>query len=764
MSQLDLIGYINILIGVLDIILGFLVFKQKKKDRLNIAYFFSTLTMGLWSFALYFYSNPIIFDTEVWLKIVYVLAYLMTLGQLNFVHKYGGGTLKKNLKTLLYILMLFFVYGLYLLLVKDSVVLSATNNPEYFKSVAVMGADYWLYFLPIILTVVFMFSSLIKEGFQSKGVRSTQMKLYWVGGFLMIAPLLLLDFVLPVFYEVTDLYRYSALGNILWAIIIGYSIISTRFLDVRVVVGKAMSLLFRTFNILILLSLFIYIIVPRVNDVSSLKTFVFISFLAFVFTLILEVGNRWSDDYIRRKFVYTHYNPMDEIQDYSKMVSELVSTEAIIRKTSQLFMETVRPIGVGIILYKEREGDFYSRDIVNINIPDREDIADFSRQWSSLNSNPVLVYSEMKEFVSSGKEIIDDKKRSIKKFMEEYKIEMVVPVENNSGISGVVIFSEKKDNSAYSVGDISFVESIVGSMGIAIGRSFLFDELQSFNRTLKSKVNEQTKELQTKVSELQEARRKEADMIDIMGHELRTPATIVKLNAELLKGIIEKRSLIDLGKYVVRIQEGVEREIKLINTLLSSAKLEGDKIELNPEEVNIANEIEVSLHAHEKDAKAKGLQFNNLVSKDIPSVYGDHARVVEVVNNLISNAVKYTQQGSITISAQDIGSHVQIDVKDTGQGISEKDLKKLGTKFYRVQTYIESDASDDVDIVRPGGTGLGLYVVFNLVEKMGGKITVDSKVNEGSTFSFTLPKYINQDNRADKVKSNNMFERLGLKK
>ena len=236
----------------------------------------------------------------------------------------------------------------------------------------------------------------------------------------------------------------------------------------------------------------------------------------------------------------------------------------------------------------------------------------------------------------------------------------------------------------------------------------------------------------------------------------------MKLNAQLLDQIIKKKDIKSLNKYVSRIQDGVEREIKLINTLLSSAKLEGDKIKLEPEEVDLKPEIEMSLHAYEKQAKQKGLKLIDKTPDKIHHVFGDHARIVEIVNNLISNAVKYTERGSVTIESSEYGNVVQLDFIDTGAGIPEKDIPNLGKKFYRVQTYIDAENSDDVNIVRPGGTGLGLYVVFQLVRKMGGDIHVKSEVGKGSVFSITLPKYVGQTSQNATTESLNMFERIGL--
>ena len=269
--------------------------------------------------------------------------------------------------------------------------------------------------------------------------------------------------------------------------------------------------------------------------------------------------------------------------------------------------------------------------------------------------------------------------------------------------------------------------------------------------------------LRKKDLELEEARKKERDMIDIMGHELRTPATIVKLNVELLQRYVDSNPE-EFKRYLDRISDAVENEIKLINTLLSSAKLEGDKVEINSEEVDLLTEIEMCIHDHEREARDKKLKIVNKAKKRTPTIYADRTRVIEILNNLLDNAIKYTKKGSVTIKTEYDKQNVTVSVEDTGQGIPKDDLSKLGTKFYRVDNYIEGKNWDPVDIVRPGGTGLGLYVTFSLVKLMKGKIWVKSKLGKGSRFMFTLPIYKGQNEKKSKKISLNMFERMGLKK
>jgi len=184
---------------------------------------------------------------------------------------------------------------------------------------------------------------------------------------------------------------------------------------------------------------------------------------------------------------------------------------------------------------------------------------------------------------------------------------------------------------------------------------------------------------------------------------------------------------------------------------------------LKLEEIDIVKEIEMAIVGHEFKAKEKGLGLVNSVLKDTPSIFADHARLIEVLNNLIDNAIKYTERGTVTIDSSFDEKMVYISVIDSGQGISEEDIANLGKKFFRVGNYLNKGEGKP-DVVRPGGTGLGLYVTFGLVEKMGGKITVESKIGVGSTFTFSLPRYVGQDSGKVKSKTNNMFERLGLQR
>jgi len=134
----------------------------------------------------------------------------------------------------------------------------------------------------------------------------------------------------------------------------------------------------------------------------------------------------------------------------------------------------------------------------------------------------------------------------------------------------------------------------------------------------------------------------------------------------------------------------------------------------------------------QKQAQDKEVIIKIEIAQDLPDIFADEARIAQVLLNLIDNAVKYNRQkGIITISTKEKNEFVQVDVSDTGVGISDKDLPRLFERFYRV---------DKARSRELGGTGLGLSIVKHIVSAHHGEVSVTSILGQGSTFSFTIPK------------------------
>lgn len=284
-----------------------------------------------------------------------------------------------------------------------------------------------------------------------------------------------------------------------------------------------------------------------------------------------------------------------------------------------------------------------------------------------------------------------------------------------------------------------------------------------------AKVN---KELEVRYQELRQIRARERDMMDIMGHELRTPLSIIKISLGSLdlkaKKTPEKFNTEVYWPHSAKMHDAINRETQLLETMLTSTKIDARKLELAYEKVDIKSVIEDSLLGHQQQIDDKKLEIvkNNL--NDSIYVYADNVRLSEVIDNLINNAVKYTNQGKIEVMLEEVEKDmVKVSIRDTGMGIPKEAISRLGEKFYRVRQYVNGDENGNskaniATVVRPGGTGLGLYVTFGLIRMMGGEVEVESEVGVGSVFSFTIPKFTGQKETGGRLASKDIFKRMGL--
>jgi len=234
----------------------------------------------------------------------------------------------------------------------------------------------------------------------------------------------------------------------------------------------------------------------------------------------------------------------------------------------------------------------------------------------------------------------------------------------------------------------------------------------------------------TDLKRLEKIRR---DFVANVSHELRTPVSVIKGYAETL--LSEGRTLPPEqgARFVEIIHNHAERLGNLIGDLLTLSSIESGVISLEPVPTRLDPAVNRAVHLLED--KLRGKHMSVAISEslgDLPQVLADPGKLEQVLINLLDNAVKFTNEnGSVTVSAEDLGEQVRIDVSDTGIGIPSAALPRIFERFYRV------DAARSREM---GGTGLGLSIVKHIVQAHGGTVSVASTPGKGSTFSFTLKK------------------------
>lgn len=250
-------------------------------------------------------------------------------------------------------------------------------------------------------------------------------------------------------------------------------------------------------------------------------------------------------------------------------------------------------------------------------------------------------------------------------------------------------------------------------------------------------ANEQKREYEAKLLMLEKkaadtANKAKSDFLADMSHEIRTPINaVLGMNEMILRESKDDRIL----EYSSNIKSAGNTLLSIINNILDFSKIEDGKMTLVPVEFDVAELINNLVNTISERARLKGLEFIVEVDETIPSkLCGDDVRISQIVMNLLTNAVKYTESGSVTLRVMNNGTaggdaNLRFEVADTGIGIKDEDLSKLFESFKR----IEEKRNRHIE-----GTGLGISIVCKLLAMMDSKLDVESKYAIGSTFGFDL--------------------------
>lgn len=221
------------------------------------------------------------------------------------------------------------------------------------------------------------------------------------------------------------------------------------------------------------------------------------------------------------------------------------------------------------------------------------------------------------------------------------------------------------------------------------------------------------------------------EFISVVSHELRTPIAISEGNISNAEFIVNKTGDISAVKAALKAaHEQILFLADLINDLSTLSRAERGVLKVEPEPINVHELIAQLEHNYTPQAEAKGLKFHTELDPHLELLSSGQLYVREILQNFITNALKYTQRGSVTIGARQQPGGVAFYVVDTGIGISKSDQDRVFDKFFR---------SEDFRTRETNGTGLGLYVTAKLARLVGAKISLTSELNHGSTFTIMIP-------------------------
>lgn len=325
--------------------------------------------------------------------------------------------------------------------------------------------------------------------------------------------------------------------------------------------------------------------------------------------------------------------------------------------------------------------------------------------------------------------------KNIKHPIEEYDLNILkfdnlfAPINVGEKFFGLIEVFREND---YTQEDTTCFQTLARQVSLPLENASLYEEIKNTN---------------TKLEKLE---RLKSEFISIVSHELRTPLTAIKNSLEIcLSGKAGEVSSI-MDKFLNMAKRNVTRLSGIINDLLDLSKVEAGKMDFKFEKTNINTPVEFMKNTFESVAKEKNIDLIFEKENEISETYIDTQRIEQVLSNLVSNAIKFTNDnGKIVIKTENIkeedinksllfgvenpkfyDNYVKVSVKDSGIGIAEDDLKKVFDQFQQIENSLNR---------KNGGTGLGLPIAKQLIEAHRGFVWVESEVNRGTTFSFVIP-------------------------
>jgi len=298
---------------------------------------------------------------------------------------------------------------------------------------------------------------------------------------------------------------------------------------------------------------------------------------------------------------------------------------------------------------------------------------------------------------------------------------MAIPLKGKRGVEGVLELYRDKSQQFTKV-EVAIAEPFAAHAAIAIENARLREELKQNLDTVQQAYDD--------VKDLDQMK---DSLVDTISHELRTPLTTILGYVEMTNSGLYGEVTPKMQEKFKSILEQANRINRLVSEMLEMSRLEKKSFKLDFENVNLAMVCREVLHDLEEEVKHKNHTITVLFGNELPMVQADRVRTHDVIENMISNAIKYTDPGGkITVGADILSGKVHMWVEDTGVGIAEDDHDKLFDRFFLA----------DAGLMRADGrVGIGLYTSREIVRRHGGEMWFESKKGVGSTFHFSLPMH-----------------------
>ncbi len=726
--------------AITSLILGTLVFLKTRKNKTTYTFCLLSLAVFVWSIFYFFWQISTTHDVALlYTRLLSIGSIFIPIFYLHWVFSFLD--LKDRIANII-------LWGGYAI---TAFFLVFSFSPLFIRDVEpIMVFSFWpkagiLYSAFLIVSYLGLIGcglyQLVKNYYLSPGLKQYQVKYIIVGtliGFLGGASNFFLWYnieILPVGNIVTSVYVF----------ILFYAMVKYRLMDIRIIIRKIFVYLIVGAFTYVFFYLLIWFYNQFFGGLFTTTSYALGLIVAPLFVLIFYTIDRLARQFAYKRLFVSLYNYQETLRKLAAEMNNYIDLEKIVDLIVDTIKKTMFLNRAGVLLVNTTTKPTSYQIIKVIGFNKNNGISlvqdSFLTQHLAKTKKP-LVEDELSVLARDA--ATEKDKNSFLRLKEQLnKIEasLCLPLIANKKLIGIIVLGSKVSGDAYTHEDLELLDTLSKQASVAIENARQYKQIQDFGKTLQGKVDEQTKDIAEKNAHLQELLAMKSDFLRVVNHQLNTPLSIMRGYFSMMK-----EGDYPPEKALPVIEAGLTRIINTVSAFWDAYKLEGEKMKMEPQKVDIKTIVEKMVEEKNRMEKVKERNLKITVEKpefEIPLVWCDADKITHVVSNLLDNAVFYTFEGGINVSYELLKGFLKINVKDTGCGISEADRAKIFQKFSR---------GTSAPGMNPNGSGLGLYIAKKIVESNDGDLAFSSEgEGKGTTFSFTIPLFNKQKSDKDKT-------------
>jgi signal transduction histidine kinase len=724
--------------AITSFILGSFMFFKNRKNTTSNTFILLSAAVCFWS--LFYFLWQTCANYELALFYTRMLSIGSILIPIFYLHWVLSFLELKDIKTKVVLYTGYVITFIFLLFSFSPIFIKDVGNILSFSFWPKAGFLYTIYLIVSYLGLVgYGLFQLFKNYSESNSLKQYQIKYIIWGtaiGFLGGAT----NFFL--WYEIEIL----PVGNIftsLYVFILFYAMVKYRLMDIRIVIQK----IFIYFVVALFVYVFFYLLINFYNytfgGVFTGVSYAFGIIVAPIFAYLFYVVDRGVRVFASKYLFVSLYNYQETINKLTDDLNKYIDLDKIIKLIIDTIKNTMKLDRAGILLVNTDVKPIKYEIAKVVGFDENNGISlvqdNFLTKYLTKTQKP-LVGDELVMLSNEADKATERNLLRLHCHMVKIEAALCLPLMANKKLIGIIVLGSKLSGDAYTSEDLKLLDVLSKQAGIAIENARQYKQIQEFGKTLETKVEEQTKDIEEKNAYLQELLNMKSDFLRVVNHQLNTPLSIMRGYFSMMKdGDYPPEKALPV------IETGLDRIINTVSSFWDAYKIEGEKMKMEPQKVNIASLVEKMIKEKKDLPVVKERELKLEIKKpsfDVPDVWCDLQKISHVISNLLDNAANYTAKGKITVYYELIKDFLKVNVEDTGAGISEEYKKKIFQKFSRGNTTVG---------MNPNGSGLGLYIAKKIVEGNGGDMSFYSEgENKGTTFSFTVPVYAEQGNDENK--------------